>query len=316
MVDLDLGQLRAFAAVCDSGSVSAAAHKVHVTQPALSRRISELESSLGVQLFERERGRLRLTSAGENLLEHARGVLIEAESMVTRARTFGRDPAHVLRVGSSSIALERVIAPVLHRYRRAHPDVEVRLVEGGGPELFEKVVKGELHLTFSVPLDRRLEVKLLFPHHTLAVSSASYRIPSRGRTVRLEDVVEQRLLMLPRVFVHRRAFDAACELMRIKPNIVFESGVSQSLLALARIGFGVAIVPSIQDVGAAGLRAHVVVYQGHSMGSWMGLSWDRRRFVPDYMRDFMDEIERELRERSPHLPYRKAPPLMSARNVP
>ena len=80
-VDPDLRQLRAFAAVHDTGSVSAAARKVSLTQPALSRRISELESALGVRLFDRAGGRLRLTSEGESLLRHSRNVFAEVESL-------------------------------------------------------------------------------------------------------------------------------------------------------------------------------------------------------------------------------------------
>src|SRR6185503_18572542 len=129
--DPDLRQLRAFVAIHDTGSVSGAARKVHLTQPALSRRISELESSLGVRLFDRTGGRLRLTSEGESLLVHSRNVLAEAESFVTRAETLRKGRGRTLAIGTAPMTLESVIAPVLHRYRREHEEVEVRLVEGG-----------------------------------------------------------------------------------------------------------------------------------------------------------------------------------------
>jgi LysR family transcriptional regulator, cyn operon transcriptional activator len=311
--DPDLRQLRAFAAVHDTGSVSAAARKVHLTQPALSRRISELESALGVRLFDRTGGRLRLTSEGESLLMHSRNVLAEVESFVTRAETLRQGRGRTLAVGTAPMTMDSVIAPVMRRYLREHDGIDIRLVEGGAPALLDKVEKGELHLALSVPLKPTLEHRQLFPLRTLAVSSAASRIPARAKTVRLEDLVAEPLLMLPRGFVHRNALEAACELMQTRPNIVFESAVPETLLTLARIGYGVAVVPSAQPVRDESLRTHVIIYQNHSMGSWMAVNWDRRRFVPDYMQDFIDGLADQSRRHSPDRKYRSTPPFLSRR---
>jgi DNA-binding transcriptional LysR family regulator len=311
--DPDLRQLRAFAAVHDTGSVSAAARKVHLTQPALSRRISELEAALGVRLFDRTGGRLRLTSEGESLLMHSRNVLAEAESFVTRAETLRQGRGRTLAIGTAPMTMESVITPVLERYLRDHAEIDVRIVEGGAPALLDKVQKGELHLSLSVPLSPALEHRPLFPLRTLAVSSAASTIASRARTVRLEDLVAEPLLMLPRSFVHRNALEAACELMQTQPNIVFESAVPETLLALARIGYGVAVVPSAQPIRDASLRTHVIVYQGHSMGSWMAVNWDPRRFVPDYMQSFIDALVDQAAKHSPDRKYRSTPPVLSRR---
>ena len=309
--DPDLRQLRAFAAVHDTGSISAAARKLHLTQPALSRRISELESVLGVRLFDRTGGRLRLTSKGESLLVQSRNVLAEVGSFVTRAETLRKGRGGMLAVGTAPMTMESIVAPALHRFRREHEDIDVRLVEGGAPALLDKVEKGELHLTLSVPLSPALEQRQLFPLRTLAVSSAASRIPAHAKTVRLEDLVAEPLLMLPRGFVHRNSFDAACDLIQTRPNIVFESAVPETLLALARIDFGVAVVPSAQPVRDESLRTHVIVYQGHSMGSWIAVNWDRRRFVPDYMQDFIEALADQARRYSPDRKYRSTPPILS-----
>lgn len=311
--DLDLRQLRAFVAVHDTGSVSGAARKVHLTQPAVSRRISELESALGVQLFDRTGRRLRLTSEGESLLMHSRNVLAEAESFVTRAEALSEGRGRTLAVGTAPMTMESVVAPVLHRYLREHEEIDVRLVEGGAPALLDKVEKGELHLSLSVPLSPTLEHRQLFPLRTLAVSSAASRIPARAKTVRLEDLVAEPLLMLPRGFVHRNAFEAACALIQARPNIVFESAVPETLLALARIGYGVAVVPSAQPVRDESLQTHVIVYQGQSMGSWIAVNWDPRRFVPAYMQDFIQALVDQTRKHSPDRKYRSTPPVLGRR---
>lgn len=312
--DPDLRQLRAFAAVHDTGSVSAAARKMHLTQPALSRRITELESALGVRLFDRTRGRLRLTSEGESLLRHSRNVLVEAESLVTRAESLRKGRGWMLAVGTAPMTMQSVIAPVVHRFLREHDGIDVRLVEGGAPMLLDMVQKGELHLTLSVPVGpTSLEHRQLFPLRTLAVSSAASRIPARARTVRLEDLLAEPLLMLPRGFVHRNTFEAACALMQTRPNVVFESAVPETLLALAGIGYGVAVVPSAQPIRDSRLRTHVIVYQGQSMGSWIAVNWDSRRYVPDYMQDFIETLIDQTRKHSPDRRYRSAPPVLGRR---
>lgn len=137
------------------------------------------------------------------------------------------------RRGSPSEASRSSTCLLLLGYLPVHKNIEVRLVEGGGPALLEKVERGELHLAVTVPLNPGLQTRQLFSMRTLAVTPAS-RIANRGETVRLEDLIDQPLLMLRRGFVHRNVFDAACELMQIQPNIVYESAIPQTLLALAR----------------------------------------------------------------------------------
>ena len=162
--------MRAFAAVHDTGSVSGAARKLHLTQPALSRRISELESALRVRLFDRTGGRLRLTSEGESLLMHSRNVLAEGESFVTRAETLRKGRGRTLAVGTSPMTMESVIAPVLLRFLREHEEIDVRLVEGGAPALLDKVRTGERDLSLSVPLSPTLDTGGVFRCVPLAVA--------------------------------------------------------------------------------------------------------------------------------------------------
>ena len=83
---MELRHLRYFVSVAEQGSVSKAAQQVHVSQPALSRQIRDLEAELGVQLFDRVGRGIELTAEGEDLLRHCRDVLAQAESVRERAR--------------------------------------------------------------------------------------------------------------------------------------------------------------------------------------------------------------------------------------
>ena len=100
--DVDLRHLRAFITVADRRGFSAAAAALHITQPALSRRIAELESALGVRLFERTSRRVELTESGEDLLVRSRDLLVSGETLRERARALAEGKA-----GFSASALRR-----------------------------------------------------------------------------------------------------------------------------------------------------------------------------------------------------------------
>jgi len=85
MTGIDWNLARAFCATADAGSLSAAARKIGLTQPTLSRQVAELEAELGVALFERIGKKLVLTSTGRGLLEHARVMAAAADAMVLSA---------------------------------------------------------------------------------------------------------------------------------------------------------------------------------------------------------------------------------------
>ena len=112
---MELRHLRYFVAVAEQGSVSKAARHVHVSQPALSRQIRDLEADLGVPLFDRVARRVELTAEGEDLLRHGRDVLAQAESVRERARALRGGVAGLLRVGTTPQATQSIFAAFLRR---------------------------------------------------------------------------------------------------------------------------------------------------------------------------------------------------------
>src|SRR5437868_4864096 len=97
LATMELRQLRYFVAVADEGSISRAAKKIFLTQPALSRQIRALEDEIGQCLLERQPHSIRLTAAGEALQREARELLAHAEQTLERVRAAGRGPR--LRIG-------------------------------------------------------------------------------------------------------------------------------------------------------------------------------------------------------------------------
>src|SRR5262245_41191793 len=167
---MELRHLRYFVSVAERASVSRAAEDVHVSQPALSRQIRDLEAELGVRLFDRVGRRVELTAEGDDLLRHSRDVLARAQSVRERARALGGGAVGVLRVGATPQTTQSILAGFLARHRRLHPGIEVQLTEEGGVRLLDLLEQGALHLALSATLARtRLDSRQLFPIRVLAV---------------------------------------------------------------------------------------------------------------------------------------------------
>ena len=197
-----------------AASVSKAALEVNICQPALSRQIRDLETELGVRLFDRIGRRIQLTAEGEDLLRRSREILAQAASLVERAKTLVGGITGVLRVGATPQTMQSVMAGFLPGFQRAHPGVDVRLTEEGGVRLHELVERGELHLALGgILTGSRLESRPLFPIRVLAVTASRPRWKGRT-TVDVTELASEPLLLLSRDFGSRQLFDAACRIVR------------------------------------------------------------------------------------------------------
>ncbi|MCE9672557.1 LysR family transcriptional regulator [Myxococcus stipitatus] len=124
-----LRQLQYVVAVADSLSFRKAAARCHVSQPSLSAQLALLEESLGVRLFERDRRRVLLTSAGEKLVERARRLLLEADDLLEESRRVGDPLAGTLRVGVIPTVSPYLLPAVAPALRRRFPRLTLAWVE-------------------------------------------------------------------------------------------------------------------------------------------------------------------------------------------
>jgi DNA-binding transcriptional LysR family regulator len=139
---MDLKHLRTFVAVAELGTVSKAALRLRIAQPALSRQIIDLEKELGLTLFDRVARRLLLTGEGEQLLGNCRKLLGYASSLTDQAQELRRGDSGVLKVTAGAHMIDSVLSTFLHRYAEHYPNVQVRLIEGIGAQVLAMVERG------------------------------------------------------------------------------------------------------------------------------------------------------------------------------
>ncbi len=286
---MDLRHLRAFVTIVDAGGFGRAVGRLNVSQPALSRQIRALETALDVQLFDRIGRRAQLTSEGEDLLQRARRLLTDVESLGERARALKSGQAGVLRLGASPQAMETLLTGFLPRYRRRHPGVEVHLVELGGAAAAEHLERGDVHLSFFPGSDARFRSRPLLPMYLLAVLLKSHRLGHRA-TLEIDDLVDTPLLLTRRGFASREWFDTATHVGHMRPHVLLESGAPSTLVALVQAGYGIAIVASTVRTPRGRVRAVPLVQRGAPIGRWLSIAWDPRRFLAPFAEQFVEEL--------------------------
>lgn len=312
---MNLRALRTFVATADSGGLGRASERLHLSQPAASRQIDALEAEFGVPLFQRAGRRLQLTSAGEDLLRQSRRLLADADLLTERARALKAGQAGTLRVAASPQTILSVLAPFLPRYRDRHPGIDVQLFEGSAAQQRTRIERGEAHVAIVALRDSRLAHRLLGPVHALAVVPKKHRL-GRRPVVEIAELAEEPLLIAQRGYSVRDWFDAACETAQVVPRVLMEGTNAYTLIELAAVGYGVAVVTSLAAIPNPELRVVPLVNHGVSVGRWTALAWDPQRLMPPYGQQFIDELVAYCRRSYPGREFFRRAPALARPNEP
>jgi DNA-binding transcriptional LysR family regulator len=298
---MHLRYAQTFVTVVELGTVSKAAMRLRIAQPALSRQISALEHELGLKLFDRVASRLVLTGEGEQLLGDCRALLNYASAVAERAQLLRRGDRGVLKVATSPQIIESVLADFLHAYAERYPKVQVKLFEAlGWPDTRAMLERGEVHLGQNLlhavdAADHRFGRHPLEAIDLLAAGHPTLTL-GNGGTIEIGRLSAHPLLLLDGSFVFRRTFDAACRLAGFQPNITFESRAPHTLLAMASRGHGVAIIPSALQTARYALRIVGITYRGKPLREPLAVFWDKRRPLPRYATAFCEMLAEHVRE--------------------
>ncbi|WP_439030688.1 LysR family transcriptional regulator [Gordonia terrae] len=272
---MELRQLEYFVAVATEGGFTAAANRVHTTQPNISAQIRGLERELGSALFDRSGRTVRLTDAGVAALPAAREALAAAEN-VSRAVA---DVDGLLR-GSLSIGMVEgcTIAPLfatLGDFRSAHPQIELSLSESPSSDLIAAVDDGRLDVAlagYGDDLPAGVESLTVIAERVVAVVPAEAH-PAR-RTVGMPALRRQSLICLPAGAGIRAVFDAAALAQGepVRPGI--EASSPDAIIELVCSGMGVGILS--ESIADADERVVGLPIRGVETLARLGLLWRSR----------------------------------------
>ena len=247
-VTVELRHLRYFVAVAEAENVlRAATQKLHVSQPAVSRQIRDLEDELGVQLFERTGKAVNLTDAGRVFLREARAVLERTDEAVKNVRAFAQTGETELHVGYSPLPGAQILPVVLRAFQQAMPDVHVRLHDWSNEQIAVGLRDGRLKVALVARAlkrgpfgDFRFE-ELLREHIRLAVPP-NHPFAQR-RSVSLADAAQQSFVGLTREdYPDYHGYLATLfASVKNKPQVIEEHDGMTSVVSAVEAGTGVAV---------------------------------------------------------------------------
>lgn len=223
----ELSDLQVFHTVAQTGSVTAAAKRLHRVQSSVSSRLKVLEEQLGVELFVRQGKGMQLSPAGERLLGHAEDLLSRAAQAVQVARS--DEPCGPLRVGSMESTAAVRLPPLLAQLHRAHPALEIHLATGPSHPLSEQVLAQSLDAAFVAepPEHPELQRQALWQERLVLVGTAS---------------APNTLLAFRQGCAYRGVLQRWCQQQALSPRVI-ELNSYHAILSCASAGMGLGIVP-------------------------------------------------------------------------
>jgi DNA-binding transcriptional LysR family regulator len=274
-MNIDLADLRAVVALEDTLHFGRAAERLHVSQPALSKRIRRVEEEIGGPLLVRGYRDVHMTAAGRLLAERGRRLLRDSAAAVAVSQRAVTGEAGLLRIGFGIASILGLLPKVLLRFRRAHPDVELQLRDMSTPEQVAALGAGDIDLGFvRLPLaDDRLVVRPVL--HERLVAALGPRSPWSVR-LGLRSVASEPFIIISRArsaSFYNHAL-SICTASGFTPRVVQEANELFTVLSLVGVGLGVSLVPQ----STALMRLPGVRFRDVNLpqAAWdIGIAWRR-----------------------------------------
>ena len=242
---MEIRQLRAFVAIAESGTFTAGALRVHVTQAAISMQIRQLETEIGAKVFVRAPRHVILTEAGEQLLRRARHILREHDAALDEIAELAGAERGRLRIGSASaMVLTEQLPAILKELRKQHPAAEIAVTSGTSEVLVDQILAGEVDVAFvSLPVDvRGIKTERLSEDQLVAIASPRHKL-AKQRTISAYTLAGERLILGERGGNTRRLIDQFFAQAGVTLRVAMELSRQQAIRRMVEEDMGVGIVP-------------------------------------------------------------------------
>jgi DNA-binding transcriptional LysR family regulator len=271
---MELHHLRYFEAVARHGHVTRAARELHIAQPSLSKQIQVLEAELGVALFSRVGRRIELTAAGELLLPYARRVLRGVADARQALQKHADLEQGRVSIGAPPTVGTQLLPQALADFNQRYRNIELELHEAGGSRLVTLLLEGAVDLAV-VPLPvAGVAVAELFTEELVVAVRPEHPLTRQARVV-ASDLQREGFVLFPVGYELRDRTFQLCRSAGFEPRVVLDGGEMDTVLRLAAVGLGIAIVPRLALVGVEALVG--ISIQDARLVRTLGLVWHQER---------------------------------------
>lgn len=242
MLPVTLRQLQVFASVARHLSFARASEELHLTAPAVSMQIKQLESAIGLPLFDRSGSAVTLTLTGEYFLVHVQRVLgnmREAENLIARLR---KVQTGVLHLGMLTTA-KYFVPHLLAGFMKEHPGVQPRLVEGNRVELVDALHHNELDVAIMGRPPKELDTRAEpFAIHPLGVIAAATHPLAQREEVQVDALAREPFIIREEGSGSRMTMEALFREWRITPPVLMQMSSNESIKQAVMAGLGIAFI--------------------------------------------------------------------------
>ena len=298
-----LRQIEYFVAVGELGSIALASERLHISSPSISTAISQLETTLGLQLFIRQHAQgLALTPAGRRVLGEAKTLLAQAQALHGVAGEISGEVRGAITIGSL-VTLAPLILPGLRRgFEAAHPNAELRQFTAHQAALLEGLrdAKVDIALTYDLEIPQDIRFEPLTGLPPLALIAPDHPLAGAGE-VTLEQLAQEKLILLD-LPLSREYFLSLFQQAGLRPRIaerVPDMSMIRSMVANG-FGYGLANMRPLTDIAPDGTRLVTVPVGGDHQPLMLGMATARTRSKPRILEAFEEHCRAAITDT--HIP--------------
>jgi DNA-binding transcriptional LysR family regulator len=291
---MDIRQLRYFIAVAEHLSFTEAAKHLFVAQSAVSQQIADLEKSIGVQLFIRNKRSVKLTNAGTVLFREAINLVDKSSEAIKKTRQAELGIIGNLKIGFLGYTERNFLPDLIRQFRREYPKVELQLDQYTHGALIDALNTGELDIGFTLSFGLEnvggLEKKNIFTETISVVMHLEHPLANKN-TINIADLANEHFIILNRA-ESPQGFNQTlliCANNGFFPDIVSEPRLLHTVLLLVDAGMGIAILPkSLQSHSSSSLR--FIDIEGNTNEYDLSVAWKKTNVNPSVSL-FLNELE-------------------------
>ena len=287
MLKLETRHLRLVVAIADHGSLTRAGHQLHLTQSALSHQLTDLESQLGVKLFERLGKRMAPTPAAERLIERARVALRQLREMEHEVKQVASGREAVIRLSTECYTCYHWLPPVLKAFGERYPRIEIQIVPGATTHPVRALLGNRIDvcIVMNLPRDQRIEALPLFDDELVAVVAPSHPLASRAHVDAIDFAGEHLFNYSPpdESFLYQRLLIPA----GVTPRRFSLIQLTEAMIELTKAGLGICALAhwAVEPHVRAGTLCAIPITAAGTSRRWYSAT-RAARSKPAHLREF------------------------------
>jgi len=241
-LEMTLRHIKIFVAVCECGSVTGAAEKLYITQPAASLAITELEEFYGIKLFDRISKRLHITESGKQFLQYATHIVSLFNEMENGMKNW--DKAGVLRVGASITIGNYVLPEIVQNFQLSHPPINIKAIIDNSKNIEDAVLKNDIDfgLIEGISSSPYLQSSYFMDDSLVLICSPDCHL-TKLKKLDIEQLKNENFIMREQGSGGREIFEGILGVHGIEITPIWQSTSTQAIVRAVSKNLGISVLP-------------------------------------------------------------------------